>query len=147
MKTEIVKICAAITGIIALAAAQDMSPAVFGVKPPLLLIFGCIAGVPAAVAAGLFTDALGELPFGCSTVFFPVAALLSRFLKPLALPVTVTAAALYQVWLLIWGGNVSLHTVCTAAACTVILFPVMRIAMHSIKQHIGIDIRGKESAE
>ena len=146
MKTEIVKICVTIVGILALAAAQDMSPAAFGAKPPILLMFGCIAGVPAAVAAGLFTDALGGLPFGCSAVFFLAAALLARFMKSAAFPISVISAAMYQIWLLLWGGNVPTHSIYAAAVYAAILFPAMRMAMLSVKLHTGIDTCGKEGS-
>jgi hypothetical protein len=146
VKTEIVKICAAVAGILALAAAQDLFPSSFGTKPPLLLVFGCIAGVPAAVAAGLFADALGGLPFGCSAAFFLAAALLTRFLKSFSFPVAIVSAAMYQIWLLLWGGNVPLHTIYAAVIYAAILFPAMRMVMSSVKLHTGIDMRGKEGA-
>ena len=138
MKTELVKILAAFTGLLALAAAQDLSPAVFGAKPPLLLVFGCIAGAPAAVAAGLFADALGGLPFGCSAIFFLAAALLSRFLKSFAFLVTILSAALYQVWLGIWGGDAPFITAYVAFAYAAVLFPLVRKMFLSVKQHTGI---------
>ena len=146
MKTEIVKICAAVAGILALAAAQDLFPSAFGTKPPLLLVFGCIAGVPAAVAAGLFADALGGLPFGCSAAFFLAAALLTRFLKSFSFPVAIVSAAMYQIWLLLWGGNVPLHTIYAAVIYAAVLVPAMRMVMSSVKLHTGIDMRGKEGA-
>ena len=146
VKTEIVKICAAVAGILALAAAQDLFPSAFGTKPPLLLVFGCIAGVPAAVAAGLFADALGGLPFGCSAAFFLAAALLTRFLKSFSFPVAIVSAAMYQIWLQLWGGNVPLHTIYAAVIYAAILFPAMRMVMSSVKLHTGIDMRGKEGA-
>lgn len=138
VKTELVKILAAFTGLLALAAAQDLSPAVFGAKPPLLLVFGCIAGAPAAVAAGLFADALGGLPFGCSAIFFLAAALLSRFLKSFAFLVTILSAALYQVWLGIWGGDAPFITAYVAFAYAAALFPLVRKTFLSVKLHTGI---------
>ena len=138
VKTELVKILAAFTGLLALAAAQDLSPAVFGAKPPLLLVFGCIAGAPAAVAAGLFADALGGLPFGCSAIFFLAAALLSRFLKSFAFLVTILSAALYQVWLGIWGGDAPFITAYVAFAYAAVLFPLVRKTFLAVKQHTGI---------
>lgn len=146
VKTEIVKICAAVAGILALAAAQDLSPSAFGTKPPLLLVFGCIAGVPAAVAAGLFADALGGLPFGCSAAFFLAAALFTRFMKSFAFPAAIVSAAMYQLWLLLWGGNVPLHAIYATVVYAAIIFPAMQMAMSSAKLHTGIDMRGKEGA-
>ena len=81
MKTDLTRICAVLLGLVVFAAAQDLSPTLFGTKAPLLLVFGCLAGVPAAIGAGLFADALGGLPFGCSAVFFALAALLVRAAK------------------------------------------------------------------
>ena len=139
VKTEFVKICAAVAGIVALAAAQDLMPTALGTKPPFLLVFGCLSGAPASVAAGLFADALGGLPFGCSAAFFLTVTLLVRCLKSFAFLVTAVSAAIYQIWLLVWGENVPLHSMYAAAAYAVILFPVMRKAIISIKLHTGID--------
>ena len=139
MRTEIVKICAAATALLVLAAAQDMSPLAFGTKPPLLLVFGCIAGAPAAIGAGLFTDALSGLPFGCSAVFFFVAALLLRFLKPFAFLVTILSAALYQVWTALWGGDAPLQSAYAAATYVAFLYPLARAALRFVKRHTGIE--------
>ena len=138
VKTELVKIFAAFTGLLTIAAMQDLAPAMFGAKPPLLLMFGCIAGAPAAIAAGLFADALGGLPFGCSAIFFLAAALLSRFLKPFAFLVAILSAALYQVWLGIWGGNAPFITAYVAFAYAAVLFPLVRKTFLSVKLHTGI---------
>ena len=146
MKTEIVKICAALTGLIFLAAMQDMSPVVFGAKPPLLLVFGCIAGVPASIAAGMFADALGGLPFGCSAIFFLAATLLARFLKPFACFVVISSAVLYQAWMIMWGGNISMESSYVTVAYATLIFPVMKIAVEALKRRIGIDIADKEAA-
>lgn len=145
VKTELVKSFAAFTGLLALAAAQDLAPTVFGAKPPLLLVFGCIAGAPVAVAAGLFVDALGGLPFGCSAIFFLAAALLSRFLKPFAFLVAILSAALYQVWLGAWGGNAPFITAYVAFAYAAVLFPLVRKAFLSVKLHTGIHQCDKEN--
>ena len=147
MKTESVKICVTIAILIVLAAAQDMAPCAFAVKPPLLLVFGCTAGAPAAAAAGFFTDALGGLPFGCSAVFFVAAALLCRVSKTLAFPAVVAAAGAYQVWLLLWGGNVPLHSIYASVAYVCVLFPAAKAVFVPFKRHLGIDGNGKERAQ
>ena len=145
VKTNLVKIFAAFTGLLTLAAAQDLAPVAFGAKPPLLLVFGCIAGAPVAVAAGLFADALGGLPFGCSAVFFLAAALLSRFLKSFAFLVAILSAALYQVWLGIWGGNAPFITAYVAFTYAAALFPLVRRMFLAVKLHTGIHQCEKES--
>ena len=147
VKTDLVKILAAFTGLLALAAAQDLAPVAFGAKPPLLLVFGCIAGAPVAVAAGLFADALGGLPFGCSAVFFLAAALLSRFLKSFAFLVAILSAALYQVWLGIWGGDAPFITAYVAFAYAAVLFPLVHKAFLSVKLHTGIHKKDEEGVK
>ena len=139
VKTEIAKICAALTALVVLAAVQDLSPVAFGTKPPLLFVFGCAAGAPAAIGAGLFTDALGGLPFGCSAVFFFGAALLVRFLKPFALPAAAVSAALCQLWTAMWGGDVPAHSAYAAAAYAIVLYPVAIRAIGAAKRHAGIE--------
>ena len=143
MKTELAKICAALTALVILAAAQDLSPVVLGTKPPVLLVFGCVAGAPAAIGAGLFTDALGGLPFGCSAVFYFGAALLVRYLKPFALLATAAAAASCQLWTAMWGGDVPAHSAYAAAAYALMLHPVAVMALRAAKRHAGIDAVGK----
>ena len=144
MKTELVKVCAGISTLLFLAAVQDLAPVAFGAKPPLLLVFACIAGAPAAIAAGLFTDALGGLPFGCSAMFYLAVALLSRFFRYFAFLVAVASAALYQGWLLLWGEDIPLHTVYIAVAYAIILFPLAQLVFLPAKKHLGIDASIKE---
>lgn len=139
VKTEIVKICAAVSALVVLAAAQDLSPLAFGAKPPLLFVLGCTAGAPVAIGAGLFADALSGLPFGCSAAFFLGAALLVRFLKPFAFPVTVLSAALYQVWMSLWGGDAPLQSAYAAAAYAAVLYHIAHLALRSVKRHAGIE--------
>lgn len=143
MRTEVVKICAAAMALVVLATAQDLSPLALGAKPPLLLVFGCIAGAPVAIGAGLFTDALSGLPFGCSAVFFFGVALLVRFIKPFAFLTTIISAALYQTWIAMWGGDVSMHSAYVAAAYAIILYPMAHWALRSVKRHAGIDDIGE----
>ena len=147
MKTELTRICAALTALVLLAAAQDLAPVVFGTKPPLLLVFGCVAGAPAAIGAGLFTDALSGLPFGCSAMFFFGAALLVRFLKPFALLTTIVSAAFYQLWMAMWGGDVPAHSSYAAGACAMFLYPVAVHALRAAKRHAGIDAINKGVAK
>ena len=147
MKTELTRICAALTALVLLAAAQDLAPVVFGTKPPLLLVFGCVAGAPAAIGAGLFTDALSGLPFGCSAMFFFGTALLVRFLKPFALLTTIVSAAFYQLWMAMWGGDIPTHSAYAAAACAMILYPVAVHTLRAAKRHAGIDAINKGVAK
>lgn len=146
MRTDFVKICAATAALLFLAAVQDLSPVIFGAKPPLLLMFGCIAGIPAAIGAGLFTDALSGLPFGCSTVFYVAAALAVRFLRQFAFLTAVLSAALYQIWLAVWGGDASVHSAYPAFACALLLYPVACMALNSVKHHAGIgSVEGEDA--
>jgi hypothetical protein len=130
-----------------LAASQDLSPDIYGAKPPLLLMFGCIAGIPAAIGAGLFTDALSGLPFGCSAVFCLIAALAVRFLRQFAFLTTVLSAALYQVWLAMWGGDAPVQSAYAALAYAVVLYPAACAALSSVKRHIGIEAVESEDAK
>ena len=147
MKTELTKICAALTALVILAAIQDFSPIVFGTKPPLLLVFGCVAGAPAAIGAGLFTDALSELPFGCSAMFYFGIALLVRFFRPFALLITIVSAAFYQLWMMMWGCEVPAHSAYVTATFAMILYPVAVIAFRAAKRHAGIDAVSKGVAK
>lgn len=144
MKTESVKVCAALAALVVLAAAQDLAPVMFWTKPPLLLVFACIAGIPVAIAAGLFADALGAMPFGCSAALFVAAALAARHVRPYAFLVTVASAAAYQLWIVMWGGNIPVHSAYIAAAYAVILYPAAQKLFRSLKLHVGISAPGKE---
>ena len=140
VRTDLTKTCAALLGLIVCAAMQDLSPTILGVKPPFLLIFGCFAGIPTAVGAGLFTDALGGLPFGCSAVFYAVTALLARLLKAMAMAVAILAAVVYQLWVALWsdGGN----TMCSlsgAAITAVLLSPLAFAVVQTVRRRIGLD--------
>ena len=139
VKTELAKVCAVVTALVVLAAAQDLSPAAFGSKPPLLLVFGCVAGAPAAIGAGLFADALSGLPFGCSAVFFFAAALAVRFLKHFSLLVVAVSSALYQLWAAMWGGEILLSSAYFAAACAALIYPAACAAARAAKRHAGIE--------
>lgn len=140
MKAEAVKICALVAALTVLAAAQDLSPSILGARPPFLLVLGCICGVPAAVCAGLFADALGGFPFGCSAAFFAIAAALARMFRPAAFPVAVAAAGLYQVWILLWGGAVpATPAAYSAALIAALLYPAMMAAAAVVRLHAGID--------
>ena len=141
MRTEFTKVCAALLGLVVFAAAQDLSPSILGAKPPLLLLFGCCAGIPAAIGAGLFADALGGLPFGCSAVFYVIVALAVRFLtKSLAITVTILAATVYQLWIALWGdGGHAAQTLVGAFATTVLLSPAMFALVDLASRRIGIN--------
>ena len=146
MKADLVRLCAVLLGLVACAAAQDLAPTLFGAKPPLLLVFGCLAGIPTAIAAGLFTDALGALPFGCSALFFLAVALFVRFVRPAALLGVMLAAGLYQFWIALWGDAVlSLRSLLGALAAAVVLAPLMLALLRLARRRIGIDVKGDTS--
>ena len=142
MRANLVKVCAVLLGLIVCAAAQDLSPTLLGVKPPFLLVFGCVAGIPAAVGAGLFTDALGGLPFGCSAVFYALSALLTRLLRPMAVVIVLLAAAVYQLWVALWRvGDDTLYAFSGAALAAAVLSPLASVAIRLARRRIGLDAR------
>lgn len=147
MKTEFAKICAALLGLVVCAAVQDLSPCILGAKPPFLLLFGCCAGIPAAIGAGLFADALGGLPFGCSAVFYAIAALSVHFLsRPLAIAVAILAATVYQLWIALWGdGGHAVQTLAGTFAAAILLSPAMFALVDLARRRIGIDTQKKEA--
>ena len=143
MKADLVRLCAALLGLVVCAAAQDLAPTLLGAKPPLLLLFGCLAGIPTAIGAGLFTDALGALPFGCSALFFLAVALLVRLVRPAALVGVMLAAGLYQLWVALWGdAAVSLRPLLGALAMAAVLAPLMLALIQLARRRIGIDVKG-----
>lgn len=104
MKTEIVRYAGLTAAILCAAALQDVMPPFLGVEPPILLVLSCAAGVPGAVLAGVFADALSGVPFGCHALFFAAAAAGVR-ITGIRLPVTLAAAALLPFWLALWGAS------------------------------------------
>ncbi len=147
MRTEAAKICAALLGLVVCAAAQDLAPCILGAKPPVLLLFGCCAGIPAAIGAGLFADALGGLPFGCSAFFYAVAALAVRFLpRSLAIITAILFAAAFQLWVALWGdGGHTVRTLAGALATALLLAPTMFALVSLARRRIGLDVQ-KEDA-
>lgn len=146
MKIELVRFCAALLGLVVCAAAQDLAPTVFGAKPPLLLVFGCLVGIPTAIVAGLFADALGAMPFGCSALFFLIAALFARLMRSAALVGVMLAAGLYQLWIALWGDAAfSLRALLGALAAALVLAPFMRVFLQLAHRRIGIDVKGDMS--
>lgn len=142
MKTNLTRICAALLGLVVCAAAQDLFPAVLGAKPPFLLVFGCFAGIPTAIGAGLFADELGGLPFGCSAVFYAAAALAARLARPMSIGVAILAAVAYQLWTALWGaGDCTVWALAGALAMAVILAPAAFALMHLARRRIGLDLR------
>lgn len=139
MRTEFVKTLAAIAGIVILATMQDLIPAAYGAKPPFLLMFSCFAGVPTAIVAGLFVDALSGISFGCSAVFYVVAALLVRYFKSSAFLIVVISAALYQVWIIMWGGVTSSASAYMSIVYAIVLYPVGFRIFHNLKLYVGIE--------
>ena len=143
MRAELSRLCAALLGLVVFAAAQDLAPALFGAKPPLLLIFGCFAGIPTAILAGLFADALGAMPFGCSALFFLVAALFARQVRSAAMAGVALAAGLYQLWIALWGdAAVSFRASLSAFAMAILLVPLLRALLQLARRRIGIDTKG-----
>ena len=146
MKANLARVCAVLLGLVVCAAAQDLSPAVLGAKPPFLLAFGCFAGIPAAIGAGLFADALGGLPFGCSAAFYAFAAIFARLAKSMSIAAAIISAAVYQLWIDLWSrsGNTISALAGTLIAAAVIS-PLMFAAARRARRNIGIDIQ-KEAA-
>ena len=143
MKADLTRLCAALLGLVVCAAAQDLAPTLFGAKPPLLLLFGCLAGIPTAIGAGLFTDALGALPFGCSALFFLAVALFVRLARPAALVGVMLAAGLYQLWIALWGdAALSLRAFLGALAAAIVLAPFLQALIRLARRRIGIDVKG-----
>ena len=143
MKTDFARLCAALLGLVVCAAAQDLAPTLLGAKPPLLLIFGCLAGIPTAIVAGLFTDALGALPFGCSALFFLAVALFVRLVRPAALVGVMLAAGFYQLWIALWSdAALSLRALLGALAAAAVLAPFMQALLRLARRRIGIDVKG-----
>ena len=143
MKADLARLCAALLGLVVCAAAQDLAPSLFGAKPPLLLLFGCLAGIPTAIGAGLFTDALGALPFGCSALFFLAVALFVRLVRPAALVGVMLAAGLYQLWVALWGDAAfSLRPLLGALATAAVLAPFLQALLRLARRRIGIDVKG-----
>ena len=141
MKAEFARICAVLLGLVVCAAAQDVSPSLMGAKPPFLLAFGCLTGIPSAICAGLFADALGGLPFGCSAIFFAVAAFASRMVKSLSAAVIVFAAGVYQMWIILWGyGFTTIQTIIGAMLSGVVVVPMACAAIQLARRRIGLDV-------
>ncbi len=139
MKTDLVRACAAMLGIILFGAMQDMAPAFLAAKPPLLLSFSCIAGVPAALVAGLFADSLGCLPFGCSALFFLAVSVSVRIFRKAAIPLTIASAGAFQLWLSMWSeASSSSRSVCGALLSAAVIAPAMAMFIRFAKRHIGI---------
>ena len=142
MKANLTRVCAALLGLVVCAAAQDLSPTVLGAKPPFLLVFGCLAGIPTAIGAGLFADALGGLPFGCSAVFYAVAALAARLAKSMSIGVAILAAVAYQLWIALWGdGGRTVYSLAGAFATAAVLAPAASALVRLLRRRIGLDIR------
>ena len=143
MKADLVRLCAALLGLVVCAAAQDLAPTLLGAKPPILLLFGCLVGIPTAIGAGLFTDALGALPFGCSALFFLAVALIVRLVRPAALVIAMLAAGLYQLWVALWSDAAfSLRALLGALAAAAVLAPLMLALLRLARRRIGIDVKG-----
>ncbi len=139
MKTDLVRACAAMLGIILFGAMQDMAPAFLDAKPPLLLSFSCIAGIPAALVAGLFADSLGCLPFGCSALFFLAVSVSVRIFRKAAIPLTIASAGAFQLWLSMWSeASSSSRSVCGALLSAAVIAPAMAMFIRFAKRHIGI---------
>lgn len=147
MKANLVRICAVTLGLVVCAAVQDLSPSILGAKPPVLLVFSCFTGIPAAICAGLFADALGGLPFGCSAVFCAVAALCSRLSRSASIGIAIAAAAIYQLWVALWNGNDgTMHSLVSAIVAATILSPIMLYVIQLARRRIGIDSKKGETS-
>ena len=120
MKTSAVQIISLVFGTVLAVAAQDLSPALVGVKPPFILVAVLFTAfhAPLAVAlasafvSGLIVDALAGLPALCATSFLPLLALGAHFMRRATLDfapatlgafATIVAATLGEAWLAVCG--------------------------------------------
>ena len=160
MKNRTVQIVSLVFGVVLATAAQDMSPALAGVKPPfavatiLFVAFICPLPIALATAAatGLFVDALTGLPALCATCFLPMLALGSHFIRK-GLPEipspatgaasTAAAAATDEVWLAICGfsaaGTDLFVRVCAAALLAAPAGAAIFALLPWICRHIGLE--------
>jgi len=140
VKTELTRICAALFGLVVCAGIQDMAPTVLGAKPPLLLVFGGLAGIPAAIGAGLFADALGGLPFGGSAFFFAVVALVVRLVGGFSFVILALAAILYQAGIVLWcRGGMNVQQALGTFLFVAVLVPILSAVLRLARRRIGID--------
>ena len=120
MKNSVVQMVSIVFGTVLAATAQDMSPALAGVKPPVVaagVLFMAFhvplsLSLSAAFVAGLFLDALAGLPALCATSLMPLLALVIHLLQARAdlrptvvfgACATLLAAAIGEVWLAVCG--------------------------------------------
>jgi len=129
-------------GLVASAALQDASPALWGAKIPFLLAFACAAGTPAALAAGFFADALGFTPFGCSVLFFAAAGLALRTWPVPTVAALPPLAFCHVVWCYAWGADVPLPAAPFAAATLAVpAGAVYGVLVPFVRRHAGLDRR------
>ena len=127
-------------GTVIAVSLQDLSPALVGVKPPVVAAAALFLAfhVPLAVAlgvafaAGLFVDALAGVPALCSTSLLPLLTLGVHFIcvrngeRPSATVgagVTLVAAAVGETWLALCGFadmDTGMLVRCSAAAALAI---------------------------
>ena len=150
---------AIVLGTVISTAAQDMSPALAGVKPPIvaaaMLFTAFTAPLPlslaAAAVAGLFVDALAGVPALCATSLMPLFTLGVHFTRgsfneasaPVAgACVTTAAAVLCEIWLSICGfsaaGTELLVRMCAASMLAAPVGAAIFAFLPWIGRHAGL---------
>lgn len=160
MKNSVVQITAIVFGAVVMTAAQDMSPALAGVKPPFvpaaMLFVAFLApltmSLVTATAIGLFMDALAGVPALCATSLLPLLALgahfLRGYLRDTSAPVvgacaTTIASVLGETWLSICGFSPAdtelLVRICAAAILAAPVGAALFALLPWIGRHMGLE--------
>ena len=161
MKNSAVQIISLVFGTVLAVAAQDLLPALFGVKPPIAIaaVLFTAFRAPLAVAltsafvSGLFVDALAGLPALCATSLLPLLALGAHFMRnqaqdiapaTLGLFATIAAAALGEAWLAVCGFATAdsslLVRVCAAAMLAIPTGAALFALLPVLGQHAGLEV-------
>lgn len=160
VKNSAVQIILLVFGTVILTTAQDIAPALAGVKPPFvmaaLLFAACHASLPflmaIAAVAGLFLDALAGTPALCATCLLPLLSLGAHFIwrnMPAAPSATagtglmLGAAVASEVWLAVCGfaaaGTELIMRVCAAALLAAPIGAAVFTLSPWIIRHIGLE--------
>lgn len=133
------------------AAAEDLSPRLFGVAPPVVMAASIVfsprtrsswaQAMLFAAAAGAIEDALCSLPPATSASFFSLCTfIVRRFHVPMAfVPV---AFPLYLVWLRLWGlvpGGITMHAFVMFSFLGFVLTPVLSAVVGSLASKAGVE--------
>jgi hypothetical protein len=161
MKNSAVQIISLVFGTILAAAAQDLSPALCGVKPPIAIaaiLFTAFhapfaVALAAAFVSGMFLDALAGLPALCATSLLPLLALGAHFMRSqaqeiapvtLGLFATIAAATLGEAWLAVCGFATAdsslLVRVCAAAILAIPTGATLFALLPVLGRHAGLEV-------